>query len=211
MTRVKVAEAAGISSDAVRAKTGKGWTEWFALLDRAGAADWPHKEIALHLHEECGCPGWWSQMVTVGYEQERGLRVKHQKCDGEYSASSSKTIAVPIAALYRAWDDLKTRAKWLPEAAKMIVRKATKNKSMRITWADGTTNVDVNFVAKGPAKSQVAVEHRRLADIKDVARRKEFWAAALANLQTMLDGAAGGGKTTAVARPGGTSMKRRTP
>ena len=72
---------AGISADAVRAKTGKGWAEWFAVLDQAGAAKWPHKEIASFLHEqECG--DWWSQMVAVGYEQARGLRVKHQTADG---------------------------------------------------------------------------------------------------------------------------------
>ena len=33
-----------------------------------------HKEIAEYLNEKRGVPGWWSQMVTVTYEQERGLR-----------------------------------------------------------------------------------------------------------------------------------------
>jgi hypothetical protein len=37
------AKAAGISDAAVQAKTGKTWTEWFAILDQAGAAAWPHK------------------------------------------------------------------------------------------------------------------------------------------------------------------------
>lgn len=94
----KIAKAAGISSEAVQAKTGKTWTEWFKLLDKAGAAKWPHKEIAELIHDEFGCPGWWSQMVTVGYEQARGLRVKHQSATG-YSANVSKTIGVPIATL----------------------------------------------------------------------------------------------------------------
>ena len=45
----RVAKAAGISSEAAQAKTGKSLDEWFALLDKAGAADWPHKDIAAHL------------------------------------------------------------------------------------------------------------------------------------------------------------------
>src|SRR5436305_706796 len=98
---------AGISSDAVNAKTGKGWAEWFAVLDEAGAAKWPHKEIAKFLHEHA-CGDWWSQMVTVGYEQARGLRVKHQTADG-FTAGASKTVDVPVAALFKSWTDDKTR------------------------------------------------------------------------------------------------------
>jgi hypothetical protein len=177
---------AGIGSEAVHAKTGKTWKEWFAVLDKAGASKWPHKDIARHLHDECGCPGWWSQMVTVGYEQARGLRVKHEKCDGEFSASASKTLAVPVSALFTAWNDPKLRAKWLPDGKGMTIRKATENKSLRITWHDGT-NVDVNLVAKGADKSQVAVEHGKLAGVADVPRAKEYWSAALAKLQKLLE------------------------
>jgi len=178
---------ARISSEAVRATTGKSWKEWFAVLDKAGAGTWPHKDIARHLHDECGCPNWWSQMVTVGYEQARGLRVKHQKCDGEFSASASKTLAVPVSALFAAWNEPKLRSKWLSGAKGLTIRKATENKSLRITWPDGT-NVDVNFISKGPAKSQVAVEHGKLAGVTDVPPIKEYWAEALAKLQKILEG-----------------------
>ena len=180
---------AGISSDAVRAKTGKGWAEWFTVLDKAGAAKWPHKEIAIHLHDRCGCPDWWSQMVTVGYEQARGLRVKHQTASG-FSASASKTVAVPVAKLFAAWIDAKARAKWLPDAAKITIRTATKNKSVRITWSDGASSVEVNFYAKGTAKSQVSIERRKLANVKAVAQVKAYWSAALAKLKSLLEGAA---------------------
>jgi hypothetical protein len=37
----------------------------------------PHKQIAEYLYEKHGLSGWWSQVVTVVYEQERGLREKH--------------------------------------------------------------------------------------------------------------------------------------
>lgn len=179
---------AGISSDAVKAKTGKGWAEWFSLLDLAGAAAWPHKEIAAHLHE-VGCGDWWSQMVTVGYEQARGLRVKHQTADG-FSANASKTVAVPVAKLFAAWKTAKTRAPWLPDAAGITIRKATANKSLRITWTDGKANIEVNFYAKGEAKSQVTVERRKLTGVKQVNQVKSYWIAALDQLKALLESAA---------------------
>src|SRR5262245_32719111 len=174
---------AGISSEAVRAKTGKGWAEWFALLDKSGAAKGTYKEIAQHLQAIGGGP-WWSQMVTVGYEQSRGLRVKHQTAQG-FSASASKTIAAPIATLFAAWIDPKTRAKWFA-SADLTIRKRTANRSLRLTWGDGS-HVDVMFYPKGPAKSQVTIEQRKLAGLKDVTRVKAFWAKALVKLKGMLE------------------------
>jgi len=48
---------ARVSSDAVQAKTGKTWAEWFAILDAAGAQTMSHPEIAHFLQEEqVGCP-----------------------------------------------------------------------------------------------------------------------------------------------------------
>jgi uncharacterized protein YndB with AHSA1/START domain len=181
----KVEKAAGISSDAVKAKTGKNWAEWFKLLDAAGAVEMKHAAIAAHLREKHGCPSWWCQMITVGYEQERGLRVKHQKCDGEYSGSASKTIAVPLTPLYAAWTDAKVRRRWLP-GAKFTVRKSTPNRSIRMDWSDDT-RVEVMFYAKGTGKSQVAVQHDNLADVDAVAEIKNYWKAALERLKELLE------------------------
>jgi uncharacterized protein YndB with AHSA1/START domain len=181
----KVDAAAGISTAAVRAKTGKGWADWFKLLDRAGAVEMNHTAIAKHLHDKHDCPPWWSQMIAVGYEQERGLRVKHQKYDGGFSASASKTVAVPLADLYAAWTDAKLRRRWLP-GAKITVSTATPNKSLRIVWGDGT-RVEAGFLAKGAGKSQVAVEHRKLAGVQAVAKAKEYWTTALGKLKEMLE------------------------
>jgi hypothetical protein len=185
MGTATVDTAAGISSEAVRAKTGKGWAEWFKLLDKAGAVEMNHTQIAAHLHDELGCPPWWSQMIAVGYEQERGLRVKFQKCDGDFSGSASKTVAVPLTPLFAAWTDAKVRRRWLP-GAKFTVSKATPNKSIRMVWADGT-RVEVNFFAKGAGKSQVAVEHKKLGGVEAVAKVKEYWKAALERLRELLE------------------------
>jgi uncharacterized protein YndB with AHSA1/START domain len=176
---------AGIRSEAVRARTGKGWAEWFALLDKAGAVQWPHKVIARHLHEQ-GCGDWWSQAVAVGYERARGLRVKHQAADG-FTAGASKTVAAPAATLFRAWTDAKRRARWLPDSARVTIRSATPNKSLRLVWTDGTSTVVVQFYPKGDAKSQVTIERRKLASEKEVGRVKAYWSTALDALKALLE------------------------
>lgn len=167
------AKLAGMSDAAVKEKTGRTWDGWVRELDRLGARGWPHGRIAKHLHEACGVPGWWSQMVTVGYERIHGLRAMGQRLDGAYEASKSKTFAVPVARLYRAWKDARTRAKWLPGVA-LTIRTATSEKSMRITWPDGTS-VAAWFIAKGAAKSQVAVAHAKLAGKADAEARRAYW------------------------------------
>jgi hypothetical protein len=173
---------ARMSDAAVKTKTGKDWKQWFSILDKAGATKMSHKEIAEYLYEKRGVPGWWSQMVAVTYEQGRGLRDKHERPDG-YSVSASKTFGVPVGELYKSWSDEKLRGRWLKE--KIVVRKATANKSMRITWPGGT-NVDVYFYSKGAAKSHVAVQHSKLADAKQVEIARSRWKAALDQLSGAL-------------------------
>jgi hypothetical protein len=172
------------SDAAVQAKTGKTWGEWLDCLDAEGAQGLDHKGIVAILDQRYGIPGWWCQMVTVGYEQARGLRDKHQKADG-YSVSANRTLAVPIATLYAAWADETDRRRWLQDPA-VHVRKATPNKSLRLTWVDGKTTVDVNLYARGDDKSQVQVQHSKLADPDEAARLKTYWAAQLDRLAALL-------------------------
>jgi uncharacterized protein YndB with AHSA1/START domain len=167
------ARRAGMSDEAVEAKTGCTWERWVHALDRAGAATWPHRAIAEYVHEKFDVPGWWAQTVTVGYERIRGLRDIGQRRDGAYEASKSRTIAAPLDRLYRAFSDARARATWLP-GARVTVRTAQPGKSIRMTWEDGTS-VEAYFTAKGHGKSQVAVQHRRLPSREAARDRKQFW------------------------------------
>ena len=63
-----------ISDESVRAKTGRGWDEWFAILDGSDVKEKGHTAIAKYLRDEQGVSAWWAQAVTVRYEYERGLR-----------------------------------------------------------------------------------------------------------------------------------------
>lgn len=175
----KVLTLGGITSAAVEKATGKGWAEWVRVLDRDGAGKMSHKEIAIHLHEKRGVGEWWCQMVTVGYEQAKGRREKHQKPDG-YEVSVNKTLAVPVASVVEAFEDPKLRAKWLPRE-KFEIRGVTPGKAVRITWGDGT-NVIVGFYGSTAAKARVSVQHGKLKDAAEAERRKGFWKERLAAL-----------------------------
>jgi hypothetical protein len=177
---------AGVGNAAVTKATGRGWAEWLEILDAAGGRDTDHKGIVAYIASRGDVEPWWQQTITVGYEQARGLREVHQQSDG-FSMNRSKTIAVPVSQLFEAWNDERARARWL--AADVVVRQATPDKSMRITLDDGTTDVEVSFSSKGTSKSQVTVEHNKLASAQDVARLKEFWGKALDRLGAELESA----------------------
>lgn len=165
------------SDAAVQARTGKTWPEWFRILDRAGARNMTHQEIVAHLRDEHGIGSWWQQMVTVAYEQERGLREKHQTPEG-YQISRSVTLRRPVDDLFQAWQDKKARGRWLKDND-VTIRKATANKLLRITWVDDKTHVEVYFAPKGASKTQVVVQHRKLPTAQAAERMKAYWGKAL--------------------------------
>jgi len=174
-----------ISDEALQLKTGKNWQEWFAILDRAGAKRMNHAQIAACLYEKWSLPGWWSQMVAVGYEQARGLREVHERPSG-YEISVSRTVGVPVSVLYRAWVDRKTRSRWLLNTP-ITIRKANANKSLRVTWADNKTSLEVNFYRKGTTRTQVTVQHAKLADSKAAAKMRTYWSSTLDGLKQLLE------------------------
>jgi len=173
-----------MSDEAVESKTGKTWSRWFKHLDAAGAGKMTHQEIAAHLHDKHAVRPWWTQMIAVTYEQARGLRDKHEKPEG-YEISVSRTIAAPVGKAFKAWTDERTRKKWLPP--NLTIRKATTNKTLRITWEDGQTSVAASFLPKDSKKCQVVAQHMKLPDAKAAAKMKKFWAEALDALKELIE------------------------
>jgi uncharacterized protein YndB with AHSA1/START domain len=173
-----------ISSQAVQAKTGKSWAQWFTLLDKDKAQAMSHKDIVALLAKKHGLGPWWRQMVTVAYEQAKGLRAKHEKPDG-FEISRSKTIKAPVEDVYEAWGNARRRAQWLP-GSKLTIRKAHENKTLRVTWGDGS-NLEVSLYRKGAAKTQISVQHGKLKNQKAAAKQKAFWGEAFDRLAQILE------------------------
>lgn len=175
------------SDEAIRRRTGRGWEEWFELLDQWGAQARTHREIARWLAERQGLHplAWNVQAIVASYELARGLREVGEKEDG-FVVTASKTVPVPVEQLYDAFVNEPARDRWLPDA-KLRERTATRPKSARFDWADGPTRVNVTFLAKGDARSTVALEHRRLADAATAQQTKAYWRQQLAVLKDALE------------------------
>ncbi len=180
------APALSMSEEAIRRRTGRGWEEWFDLLDAWGAADRTHTEIARWVAKEHAIDGWDAQAVTVSYERATGRRAVGQHADG-FTISASKTVAVPVDRLYEAFADGSERERWLPEGG-LRERTALKPKSVRFDWGDGETRVNVFFTARGEARSTAAIQHERLPDIEEAERMKAYWRERVNTLKEVLEG-----------------------
>ena len=176
------------SDAAIRERTGRGWEEWFDLLDEWGAAARPHREIARHVADLLGIVplAWNAQAVAGSYEHVRGLREVGERADG-YAVTASKTVSVPVDVLFDAFVDEDQRGRWLPDA-RLHERTATRPRSARFDWNDGETRVHVTFVEKGEGRATAVVSHERLPDAAEAERMKSFWRGRVATLKEVLEG-----------------------
>src|SRR5580704_6989756 len=171
-----------MSDEAVKAKTGKDWAQWFTALDKAKAATMSHQEIVAAAGK-LGAGRWWGQMVTVAYERARGLRTKHETATG-FSVSISKTVACDLSDLYAAASDEKSRKAWFPKGA-FVRSSQTKDKYLRGSW-NGDARLEINFYAKGAGKSQINVQVNKMKKEADVEAERAAWKAALEKLVVRL-------------------------
>ena len=178
------------SDESIRERTGRGWEEWFDLLDEWGATELGHTEIARRVSAELGSGslGWNAQAITLSYERARGLREVGQRSDG-FAISAQRTVTVPIERLFDAFVEPARRALWLADG-ELSERTATRPRSARFDWGDGHTRVHVTFTAREDGGSTIAVEHRRLRDAAHAEEMKAFWRSRLATLKAQLEGGA---------------------
>jgi hypothetical protein len=177
----------GHSDAAIRRATCKGWATWVRLLDRWGAADRTHTEIARYVSTELGVDGWWSQAVTVGYERARGRRAANQRADGSFCAYVSKTVPVDVRTLSSAMTDARRRNRWLGPGV-LRVRTSQPGRSARFDLDGGPVRMTAWFEDKGPARSTVSLQIEPLPDRESLERARVVWRARLADLAAALAG-----------------------
>ena len=177
-------QANSIRDEAVFQATGKSWEEWFRFLDKKAGKEKTHKEPVAIINNSCDLDPWWQQTVTVEYELACGLRKKHERPDG-FQISKSKTIAMDSKLIFNAWIDEKIRRTWLDDPS-FTIRKATEPKTIRITWVDGTSDVNVSFYPKNN-KTQVSIIHGKLPDEKSAAEMKTYWSRQLEQLSKVFN------------------------
>jgi hypothetical protein len=175
------------SDERIRERTGRGWEEWFDLLDEWGAAERTHREIARWVADQLGIGPlvWDAQAITSSYERARGLRAVGETEQG-FAVSATRTVAVPVERLFDAVVDESQRLSWLPDG-ELSERTATRPKSARFDWGDGASRVHVVFDSKGEEKSTMALQHVRLPDGQEAERMKAYWRARTTALKEELE------------------------
>jgi hypothetical protein len=180
----------GASDEALVKRTGHEWAHWYRVLDRWGAANRPHPEIARFLSQDLGVDGWWSQELTVRYEMAIGRRQPNQRKDG-FEATAAKTVKAPPEQVYEAVVDDARRSAWLDHPVRL--RKANQNRTasafatVRFDWEDGASRVVVWMADKGD-RTAVSLAHQKLADGAEAEERKAFWRERLAALAAHVEG-----------------------
>ncbi len=171
----------------IRERTGRGWEEWFDLLDAWGAPERSHRDIAKWVASQLQIEplGWNAQAITGSYERARLGRAVGQMPDG-FRVTVSKTVAAPVERLFDAFVDPSIRRRWLPDPD-LHERTATRPKSARFDWNGGPSRLHVTFTAKGPDKSTANLSHERLADAAERDRMKTYWKTATNALQKELE------------------------
>lgn len=179
------------SDERIRERTGRGWEDWFDLLDSWGAESMRHTEIVTRVAEVPGVLAWDAQAVAMSFERARGKREVGERIGGDgFVATASRTLAAGAEQVFMAFVDPSRRAGWLPDV-ELSERTSSKPTSARFDVGDGTSRLVVWVDAKGPAKSTVGVEHSKLADANERESRSAYWSAALATLKGELERDAG--------------------
>ncbi len=63
-----------ITNSIVRTGTGKGWEEWFEILDQWNVRVKGHSLTVKYLQRHYTLSRWWAVAVALRYEREKGLK-----------------------------------------------------------------------------------------------------------------------------------------
>lgn len=168
--------------EAIEKATGKSWEQWLEFFDDIGAKDLPHAKIAQKVYE-AGTPGWWSQNVTVAYEQHIGRRAPGQRSDGKYEVSVTKTLDGTLDDAMDWWlDKVGDGAEFsdISFADEPAASTTDKWRHWRVNLADGS-KVIVSTMQKAPGKAQLAVTSQKLGSSEGVEHWRAFWKQFLAS------------------------------
>jgi hypothetical protein len=171
----------GVSEEAIRKATGRGWDEWLRDLDTWDAVERSHTEIARHVAETYPISGWWAQSVTVGYERARGMRAIHQTSRG-FEVSVSKTLALPPADVWPWVVNESQRDRWIdPGLLELASRRDGRWARLSVDGDDSSVRLSLD--PKGADRSVLTVTHSRLHGSDDIPALRLAWRKRLETLE----------------------------
>jgi uncharacterized protein YndB with AHSA1/START domain len=169
-----------MSAAEARARTGRDWDAWYALLDAAGGAAPGRRAITESLARDHALEPWWAQTIAVEYERARGVHEKDGRPKG-YFICVTKTIGAPAEAVFDAFSTQKGIGSWLGGGAEVDFKeggrfstadgnrgtftKIARPKTLRFVWDDAdpalASQVEVKLTPKGE-KTAFLLNHERI-------------------------------------------------
>lgn len=165
----------------IEAATRRSWNEWVTFLDERGARNMEHRDIAdivfKTLEDDVESAGWWSQAVTVAYEQHIGRRAPGQKNDGTYEVSVTKLIPGTKEDVFELWNEAHGHAsEFADEPITNIRTSITEVRSYwRADFVNDGSRLAVAVEQKTAEKAMIAVAHTKLASEADKDTWHHFW------------------------------------
>ena len=182
--------------------TGKDWDSWIAILDRAGARQWTHKEIVAFLKKKHRLSPWWQQGVTGGYEIAIGRKIEGRNEKGEYSVVGSRTFPLNAKVMWQLAASSEGLAAWLKPLSDFDlkpgnvfetqtgaygeVRTMKAGSRVRLKWQDpdwAKSSILQLFVVPRPnGKCILGFQHEQLQNARVKEQMREYWKSALDEL-----------------------------
>ena len=167
-----------INTESIEKATGKSWEAWVRELDKLGARELSHAELARLINrqlEGMESSGWWAQGITVAYEQHTGKRIPGQLANGLFELAVSKSVSCPRSELFPAI------VKWFESRGELNSREALKPRSTetpkrsnwRCDFADGSKfSATVEDLGE---KSKLVLSHTAIPTKEEADKWKAYW------------------------------------
>ncbi len=168
-----------INIASIEKATNKSWEQWVNELDKSGARELSHTDLARKLHDELEgkieSHSWWAQGIAVAYEQHIGKRVPGQLANGLFELAVSKTVATPRNILFRKiveWFNSRSELNG-HEVLKPRSTETPKRSNWRCNFSNGSKFSAT--VEENGEKSKLVLAHTALPNKQQADDWKAFW------------------------------------
>ena len=168
-----------INTASIEKATNKSWKQWVSELDKTGARELSHADLARKLYNQLDGTienhGWWAQGITVAYEQHIGKRVPGQLANGLFELAVSKTVAKSRSELFQKvaqWFDNQNELNGI-EPHKPRSSQTPKRSTWRCNFNDGSKFSAT--VEDSGEKSKLIFSHTAVPSKQEADAWKNYW------------------------------------
>lgn len=193
-----------VSDENAKRDTGKGFAEWWKLLDAFGGPAKGRREIGVLLFGELKVDAWWSATLQVEYERHKGVVEKDGKGKG-YTICATKSVKAAPEKCFEMWATGKALDGWFGpgnvldlkaggslsngDGNAAEVKGVTPGKTIRLIWKDASapgTPVEIKF-QPAPGKTTVMVTHDRLQTRDEADGLRAAWGEVLDRMKKLVE------------------------